>query len=140
MADENIPEEEQNQESDEFGTAEASDGDFGALTGGSGEDEGGLGNLPPLSDFESLISADRMSGGRITAEATTGPASGPRPASSTPAIRLKPSALAWCSCRSIPSMRLLACLSARCLDSSRLSSCCVPARSSSLSASSNPSG
>jgi peptidoglycan hydrolase CwlO-like protein len=32
----------------------ASDEDFGALTGGNkGDEEGGLGNLPPLSDFES---------------------------------------------------------------------------------------
>ncbi|GMW00645.1 MAG: hypothetical protein AMXMBFR84_17820 [Candidatus Hydrogenedentota bacterium] len=43
---------------DDFGTADVGDSDFGALTG----DESGLGNLPPLSDFESSAGGDFDSG------------------------------------------------------------------------------
>ena len=42
-----------------------------------------------LESFRPEMSSSR---GRMTAAAYTGPASGPRPASSTPQIRLKPSA------------------------------------------------
>ncbi len=44
-------EERKDEESDAFGTADSGDSDFGALSGEGGESD--LGNLPPLSDFES---------------------------------------------------------------------------------------
>lgn len=44
-----------------------------------------------VSFFESFSSPNAKSSGRITAAATTGPAKGPRPASSTPATGMRPS-------------------------------------------------
>ena len=43
-----------------------------------------------LNSFESLMSGLKMPGSKTTAAATTGPARGPRPASSTPAMRRNP--------------------------------------------------
>jgi len=43
-----------------------------------------------VSFFESFTPSMIISGGNITAAATTGPAKGPRPASSTPETKLSP--------------------------------------------------
>ena len=43
-----------------------------------------------VSSFESLMSGLKAPGSKTTAAATTGPASGPRPTSSTPATHRKP--------------------------------------------------
>jgi hypothetical protein len=50
--------------------------------------------LRSLSFFESVKPSSSASAGKITAAATTGPNNGPRPTSSTPAIRSAPSARA----------------------------------------------
>ena len=47
---------------------------------------------PAVRAFESAIPSMRLPGVNMTAAATTGPASGPRPASSTPAKRVMPEA------------------------------------------------
>ena len=53
--------------------------------------------LAALSFFESVRPTGTAAGSRITAAATTGPASGPRPTSSTPASGQRPSAMAMVS-------------------------------------------
>ena len=45
---------------------------------------------PAVSSFESFTPSRSKSSGKITAAATSGPASAPRPASSAPAIRRNP--------------------------------------------------
>src|SRR3989338_1517502 len=51
-----------------------------------------------VSFLESSRPGMRRAGSRMTAAATTGPKSAPRPTSSTPAMRAKPSRPAWRSC------------------------------------------
>ena len=57
------------------------------------------------SALESFKPGMSVSGGRITAAATTGPARGPRPASSTPAMCWMPRSLSFFSMASICSRR-----------------------------------
>ena len=50
-----------------------------------------------VRSFESFTPSIRVPGPKMTAAATTGPASGPRPASSSPATRVTPRRQAACS-------------------------------------------